>query len=78
AWKTTLGEGDAFEFGSSSPAAVSGYPNVSVPMGYVGPLPIGMSVFAGAGEDATVLGLAFAWEQATQVRRAPTYRLTIG
>jgi len=78
AWKTTLGEGDAFEFGSSGPAAVGGYPNVSVPMGYVGPLPVGMSVFAGAGEDAEVLGLAFAWEQATQVRRPPTYQLTLG
>jgi amidase len=78
AWKTTLGEGDAFEFGSSGPAAVAGYPNVSVPMGYIGPLPIGMSVFAGAGDDASVLGLAFAWEQATHVRRAPTYLATIG
>ncbi len=78
AWLTTLGEGDAFEFGSSSPAAVSGYPNVTVPMGYVGLLPIGMSVFASGGQDSTVLGLAYAWEQATQVRRAPTYQPTIG
>ncbi|CAN5354838.1 amidase family protein [soil metagenome] len=78
AWLTTLGEGDAFEFGSSSPAAVSGYPNVTVPMGYIGPLPIGMSVFAGAGDDAVVLGLAFAWEQATGVRRPPAYRPTLG
>ena len=78
AWETTLGEGDAFEFGSSGPAAVAGYPNVSVPLGYVGPLPVGLSVFASAGQDATVLGLAFAWEQATQVRRPPTYRATLG
>lgn len=77
AWLTTLGEGDAFEFGSSGPAAVAGYPNVTVPMGYVGLLPIGMSVFASAGADAAVLGLAFAWEQATQVRQAPTYRASI-
>ncbi|MGI8694322.1 MAG: amidase [Geodermatophilaceae bacterium] len=77
AWRTTLGEGDAFKFGSSGPAAVAGYPNVSVPMGYVGPLPVGMSVFAGAGDDPTVLGLAFAWEQATHVRRPPTYEPTL-
>jgi len=47
-------------------------------MGYVGALPIGMSVFAGAGDDATVLGLAYAWEQATRVCWAPTYLPTIG
>ena len=78
AWVTTLGEGDAFEFGSSGPAAVAGYPNVSVPMGYIGVLPVGMSIFAGGGADADVLGLAYAWEQATHVRHAPTYIPTLG
>ena len=78
AWLTTLGQGDNFSFGSSGPAAVAGYPNVSVPMGYIGPLPVGMSVFAGSGADATVLGLAYSWEQATHVRRPPTYLVTIG
>ncbi len=78
AWLTTLGQGDAFEFGSSGPAAVAGYPNTTVPMGYIGVLPVGMSIFASAGEDARVLGLAYAWEQATHVRHAPSYIPTIG
>ena len=53
AWVTTLGQGDASLFGSSSPAAVSGYPNVTVPAGYIGPLPVGMSFFSTAGPMAT-------------------------
>ena len=43
AWVTTLGQGDAFLFGSSTPAAVSGYPNISVPMGFVGELGLRLS-----------------------------------
>ena len=78
AWVTTLGEGDAFLFGSSSPAAVSGYPNVTVPAGYVGPLPVGMSFFSTAWADGDVLSLAYAFEQATDVRVPPELLPTIG
>jgi amidase len=78
AWVTTLGQGDAFLFGSSSPAAVSGYPNVTVPAGYVGPLPVGMSFFSTAWADGDVLNLAFAFEQATDVRVPPQLIPTIG
>ncbi|MBN6039216.1 amidase [Amycolatopsis sp. 195334CR] len=73
AWKTAYGSGDAFELGSSTPAAVAGYPNVSVPAGYAGELPIGVSLFAGRWADAEVLSLAAAFEQAAPVRRAPRY-----
>ncbi|MGC7101942.1 amidase [Amycolatopsis lurida] len=73
AWKTAYGSGDAFELGSSTPAAVAGYPNVSVPAGYAGELPIGVSLFAGRWTDAEVLSLAAAFEQAAPVRRAPRY-----
>ena len=48
AWVTTLGQGDNFVFGSSGPAAVAGYPNISVPMGFSGELPVGICSRAGS------------------------------
>ncbi|MET0135724.1 MAG: amidase [Kibdelosporangium sp.] len=78
AWKTTYGTGDAFVLGSSTPAAVAGYPNISVPAGYAGPLPIGVSFFAGRWSDADVLKLAAAFERANPARRAPAFVPTIG
>ncbi len=78
AWLSTLGEGDAFLFGSSGMAAVAGYPNVSVPAGTVGPLPVGMSFFSTAWADQDVLSIAFAFEQATRARVMPELLPTIG
>jgi amidase len=78
AWKTDYAAGDAFVLGSSGPAAVAGYPNVSVPAGFAGPLPIGVSFFAGRWSDATVLALGAAFERASQARRAPRFIPTIG
>ncbi|HEY7596775.1 MAG TPA: amidase [Actinophytocola sp.] len=72
AWKTTYGEGDdGFLLESSGPAAVAGYPNVAVPAGYAGELPIGVSFFAGRWQDARVLAFAAAYEAANPVRHAP-------
>ena len=78
AWLSTLGEGDAFLFGSSGPAAVAGYPNVTVPAGTVGPLPVGMSFFSTAWADQDVLSIAYAFEQATTARVMPELLPTIG
>ncbi len=78
AWKTDYAAGDAFVLGSSTPAAVAGYPNVSVPAGFAGPLPIGVSFFAGRWSDARVLALAAAFERAAPARRVPQYLPTIG
>ena len=78
AWRTTLGQGDDFVLGSSSPSAISGYPSVTVPAGYSGPLPVGVSFIGGRWSESRLLSLAFAWEQATHVRRKPTYRPSIG
>jgi amidase len=77
AWLTTLGEGDAFVFGSSSPAAVSGYPNISVPMGFVGELPVGVSLFASRFQESKLISIAFAVEQVTRARRAPKFLPTL-
>jgi amidase len=77
AWKTDYAAGDAFELGSSTPAAVSGYPNVTVPGGFAGPLPIGVSFMAGRHADAKVLAYAAAFEQVSKVRRAPGYLPTL-
>ncbi|MGH3758431.1 amidase family protein, partial [Actinophytocola sp.] len=70
---TTYGDGDGVRVGSSGPAAVAGYPNVSVPAGYAGELPIGVSFFAGRWSDATVLAFAAAYEAANPVRHAPRF-----
>lgn len=78
AWKTDYANGDAFVLGSSGPAAVSGYPNVTVPAGFAGPLPIGVSFFAGRWSDATVLAIGAAFERANPARRAPDFIPTIG
>jgi amidase len=75
------GVGDEFSYGSAGPAAVAGYPDVTVPAGFAGPqeaLPIGISFFTARWHGADVLNLAYAFETATQARRAPGYLPTVG
>jgi amidase len=69
--------GDHFGGGSSSPAAISGYPNITVPAGYVNGLPVGISFFAGAWSEPKLLKFAYAFEQATQHRKAPGFLKTL-
>ncbi|MCC6235108.1 MAG: amidase [Verrucomicrobiales bacterium] len=81
AWKTDLVYGDegAGALASSSTfPAVAGYPNVTVPAGFVHGLPAGISFFGGAWQEATLLRLAAAFERASQVRRAPQFLATAG
>lgn len=66
AWPIDYAAGDRFEVSTSSPAAVSGYPSVTVPAGAVDGLPIGLSFLGTAGADVHLLGLAAAFEQATR------------
>ena len=75
AWKTDHTNGDSFQFGSSSPAAESGYPNITVPMGYIDGLPVGISIFGRAWSEDVLIGIAYAYEQATKVRQiAPEFK----
>ena len=75
-WLTDWVNGDHFSGGSSAPAAVAGYPNVTVPAGYISGLPVGISFFAGAFQEPTLIRLAYAFEQATRVRQVPLYLST--
>ncbi|MBG23078.1 MAG: amidase [Idiomarinaceae bacterium] len=72
AWKIDLVNGDNYSGSASSPAAVAGYPHISVPMGFVEHLPVGMSFFASAGDEGVLIEAAFAYEQLSQARRAPS------
>ncbi len=73
AWKTDHENGDKFELGSSSPAAISGYPNITVPMGFVGDLPVGISFFGQAWTEEQLIAMVYSYEQATTHRRAPKF-----
>jgi amidase len=73
AWVIDVIDGDRSFPGCSSPAAVAGYPHVSVPAGFAHGLPIGLSVFAGAYADADVLAIAAAFERARGPWRAPGF-----
>jgi amidase len=78
AWRTDFLSGDNFNGGgSSSIAAVAGYPSVTVPCGSLAELPLGISILGAARTEETLLKIAYAYEQATQHRKPPTYRATI-
>lgn len=78
-WPTDHIKGDRLDGGSSAaPAAIAGYPDITVPMGFVKGLPAGVSFFGPAWTEPTLLRIAYAYEQATQQRRAPTFAATLG
>ena len=72
-WPTDWINGDHFTGGYSSASAVAGYPHITVPAGYVFGLPVGISFFGGAFSEAKLIKIAYAFEQATKVRRPPAF-----
>ncbi|KFI06513.1 amidase [Massilia sp. BSC265] len=77
AWLTDYVNGDHYGGSFSSPAAVAGYPHITVPAGFTRGLPVGMSFVGGAWSEASLIGMAYAYEQASMRRRAPMYPATI-
>jgi amidase len=79
AWITDLVVGDTWPVGAASPstvAAVAGYPHITVPMGFVKGLPVGLSFFGRAWSEPALIRIAYAYEQATKHRRPPTFAPT--
>ena len=76
AWPIDLINGDHFLGASSTPAAVAGYPNITVPAGHAHGLPVGISFIGGAWSEARLIALAYSYEQATKHRRPPTFAPT--
>jgi amidase len=73
AWKTDLILGDHFVGGSSSLAAISGYPAITVPLGFIDNLPVGITFFGRAWCEPLLLQIAYSYEQGTKHRKAPKY-----
>ena len=77
AWLTDYINGDHYSGGSSAPAAVAGYPSITAPAGYVRGLPVGITFTGTAWSEPKLIRCAYAFEQATHVRRAPEFLPTI-
>jgi amidase len=75
-WLTNYETGDQYTGGSSRPASVAGYPNITVPMGLRSGMPLGISFFGRAWSEPTLLRLAYAFEQGTNYRMPPAFRPT--
>ncbi len=73
AWKTDLVNGDFYTVSSSSPAAISGYPSITVPMGLIDGLPVGISFFGRAWSEPQLIEIAYGYESGTKYRTAPRF-----
>ncbi len=71
AWMIDHINGDSFHVGTSSLAAISGYPNITVPAGFVSGMPVGLSIMGMAWNEKQLIEIAYAFEQTTEIRTPP-------
>jgi len=76
AWKTDLINGDKYYISTTVYAALSGYPNINVPMGFIGNVPVGISFYGRAWSEPLLLEIAYAYEQNTNHRKPPEFLVT--
>ena len=76
-WLTDHVTGDHDTGGSSALPAVAGYPNINVPAGFVFGMPVGISFFGRAWSEPTLIKIAYAFEQATKLRKVPRFLPTV-
>lgn len=74
AWTIDLVNGDHYIGGSSSLAAMAGYPNITVPAGYVDDLPVGVSFYGAPWSEPKLIEIAYSFEQATNHRKVPEFK----
>ncbi len=77
AWLIDTVNGDHDTGGCTTPAAVAGYPHITVPAGFYRGLPMGLSFFGPAWSEGVLLKLAYSWEQTTKARRKPEFRSAV-
>jgi amidase len=78
AWCTDQINGDFWTgYGAYTPAAITGYPCITVPMGFVNELPVGLSFFGKAFDESVIIAIGYAYEQVSKNRKSPQFHTTL-
>ncbi|MDG1223608.1 MAG: amidase family protein, partial [Candidatus Marinimicrobia bacterium] len=73
AWKTDLVNGDKYYISTTVFAALSGYPNINVPMGFIDNVPVGISFYGKKWSEPKLIEIAYSYEQKTKHRKKPEF-----